>query len=1112
MNPARFIIFLLVFLLGEAGYNIAFAQDAAQLDAAARKAYASGDYEQAADLAKQLYQLKAEILAPDDFELTTAALNAGISLLHAHTYPEAVKYLEIACAGAIKRFGNNHPNVGSCFLDLTAAYAGAGEIAQAEDRVAKALTAIKATYPPEAYGAALFHAGELFRDADAKENALRFFSLAAEIYGPENVNSRDYLAATLTEIGQLLYDLLRFRDAASTLEKLLAIQRQDFGNTSESTLSTAYLLADCYRKTGEYDKALGLLEEVASGLTRVQELGHINAEDILLEIAQLQADNGGVTAALNTCQVVLQRLTNVAGDAASSQRVQALIVSGEAHAEQQNFDKAERSFQDAVGAAEKIARDKASLQVALEHFGFYHLRRGLYAEARVRLDAALDIAELADGPNSVEVAGLLERIAVALEGGNDCERARPIIERARVIYKSQKPQSHELVRVLKMGARCPDSETSRSQLMDEALKMQHEIEPTITEEFLFDKAQELHRRGELTDAQAVAEQVLALNSSSAVARDLLASILEEQGKYKLATDFLLESIAISSEQYGPNSINVAARQFNLGRLLLRAGDKENAKATCMLAAASFADHTQRLLGSFSLAEQRQLLPQQAAAQISGLLSVCQDDTCLADGYGFILPWKGLLVDGLQRQAEAARAMDAQQTGSTATRWRTVRSQLAKWTAARGSLPYDEWKPKSDALAEEKESLERKLLFAEPSKTVGRVELRNFRGLLRDGEVLADIYKFSEFGSTQESQAVYGAVLVGKNFGPRFVRLGVAADIEAIMASWRKSIGQESDKPWDKLESVAWEPLRANLPNGTRFVRVSPDGELLKLPWHRFAFPSELSGISEITEIDSPRALVRSRSKMPHPQVAKAPLALVAGDIDYDAGRTSKSLGSPGVPFKNLRWASRESKAVVSLAKAAGIEAIWLSREHATKRAVLEKIADAKFILFTTHAFANGQGELGLRGREWLVKENHPWGRNALVESGVALSGANVRDEKTLVTDGILTAEEVLDVSLGNSDLVVLSACSTGLGAETESQGLLGLRSSFLAAGARKLVMSLWNVDDRATQILMSTFYKALWREGKSVVAALQEGQEQVRQSRGFKAPKYWAGWVVLDSD
>lgn len=138
---------------------------------------------------------------------------------------------------------------------------------------------------------------------------------------------------------------------------------------------------------------------------------------------------------------------------------------------------------------------------------------------------------------------------------------------------------------------------------------------------------------------------------------------------------------------------------------------------------------------------------------------------------------------------------------------------------------------------------------------------------------------------------------------------------------------------------------------------------------------------------------------------------------------------------------------------------------------------------------------------------------AMKESGLLFSGANhkllgeeVADEHN---DGILTAEEISTLSLGDVDLIVLSACETGLGS-VSGEGVFGLQRGFKLSGVNCVMMSLWKVDDDATKELMINFYSNLLK-GSSKIEALQEAQKKIRETPGFEDPEYWAGFVLLDA-
>jgi CHAT domain-containing protein len=119
-------------------------------------------------------------------------------------------------------------------------------------------------------------------------------------------------------------------------------------------------------------------------------------------------------------------------------------------------------------------------------------------------------------------------------------------------------------------------------------------------------------------------------------------------------------------------------------------------------------------------------------------------------------------------------------------------------------------------------------------------------------------------------------------------------------------------------------------------------------------------------------------------------------------------------------------------------------------------------------------------------------RNPLVLSGLVLAGANLPpggDDVLAHKDrGILTAEAVAGLDLAGLELVVLSACETGLGLVGGGEGVFGLQRAFHLAGAHNVIASLWKVDDRATAALMALFYDRLWGQGRPPLEALREAQ------------------------
>ena len=150
-----------------------------------------------------------------------------------------------------------------------------------------------------------------------------------------------------------------------------------------------------------------------------------------------------------------------------------------------------------------------------------------------------------------------------------------------------------------------------------------------------------------------------------------------------------------------------------------------------------------------------------------------------------------------------------------------------------------------------------------------------------------------------------------------------------------------------------------------------------------------------------------------------------------------------------------------------------------------------------------------------LKASRPVEDKPMTRSGLLLSGCNhaIQHEQIPESeeDGILTAQEISTLDLRGLDLVVLSACQTGLGDVVSGEGVFGLQRGFKKAGAKTILMSLGKVDDEATRILMVEFYRNLMN-GMTKWQSLKDAQQYLRKvdNGKYDAPKYWASFIMLD--
>jgi len=156
---------------------------------------------------------------------------------------------------------------------------------------------------------------------------------------------------------------------------------------------------------------------------------------------------------------------------------------------------------------------------------------------------------------------------------------------------------------------------------------------------------------------------------------------------------------------------------------------------------------------------------------------------------------------------------------------------------------------------------------------------------------------------------------------------------------------------------------------------------------------------------------------------------------------------------------------------------------ATPEVISGRLGQYQILHFATHA---------------LVDAEHP------ELSGIVLS---MVDRNGLEKSGLMALQDIYNLDL-SAQLTVLSGCQTGLGQDVKGEGLVGLTHSFMSAGSKTVISSLWKVDDLATTTLMTYFYDGLLRQGMPTAAALRSAKLRMMQDKRWSAPYYWAGFTL----
>lgn len=315
--------------------------------------------------------------------------------------------------------------------------------------------------------------------------------------------------------------------------------------------------------------------------------------------------------------------------------------------------------------------------------------------------------------------------------------------------------------------------------------------------------------------------------------------------------------------------------------------------------------------------------------------------------------------------------------------------------------------------------------------------------------------------------------------------------------------RQADAEYPKLASALSEmllgPVAAQL--ARKRLLVVPDGALEYLPFAALAVPNQTPFVPlmvqyEVTSIPSASTLAVLRQELKGRAPAEKVVAVFADPVfdksdDRVTGNVSRVAGGhhvvPGAddlpPLPRLPYTRQEAEAILSLAPATGRKAA-LGFEANRSVAMSEDLIRYRLIHFATHSF---------------LDSTHP------ELSGIALS---MLDRQGKPQNGFLRAHEIFNLKLG-AELVVLSGCRTGLGKEVKGEGLYGMTRGFMYAGSKRVMVSLWDVQDQATARLMSDFYRGLLGPKRpSAAAALRAAQIAIWRDGRWSAPYYWAGFVI----
>jgi CHAT domain-containing protein/Flp pilus assembly protein TadD len=372
----------------------------------------------------------------------------------------------------------------------------------------------------------------------------------------------------------------------------------------------------------------------------------------------------------------------------------------------------------------------------------------------------------------------------------------------------------------------------------------------------------------------------------------------------------------------------------------------------------------------------------------------------------------------------------------------------------------------------------------------------------------------------------------KQLSKLFAKKGTKNDNDYINQMYGRGIREKRNYPDGlALYKLIWKPIEKSI-SGIQKIYFAPCGLLYKISFAALALNNNmlLSDRYRLVQLNTTASIARDGSRE-----KKIDNLTLFGAIDYDAD--SLTLKTSTAKFKIAKDDSRglekifsdreswnyldgtktEVNGIKKIADSKNISSQLLTGSEATEESfkALEGLRSPDAIHIATHGFFYSKATTSdslshVSPPDIAANSTFRFADDPLLRSAILFAGANhTWHGQTFsgLEDGILTAYEVSNMYLPNTELVVMSACETGLGEVQGTEGVYGLQRAFKSAGVTYLLMSLWKVPDRETSEFMITFYEALFGDRK-IEDAFEQAQKFMKKKYSNQ-PYKWAAWILV---
>lgn len=1095
---------------------------------------AQGKYAEGILVAEEVLRVAESTFGAEDSNLVFSLTMLGVMYTEQGKYSEAEPLYQRSLAILEKTVGPEDPKVATALGNLALLYEEQGKYDEAEQLYQRSLAIYDQALGPDDPDAStsLNNLAELYFDegkyAEAEPLYRRSLAIDEKALGADDPG----VATDLNNLALLYQTLGKYGEAEEFYQRSLAIREKALGPEHPDLAVTLHNLAQLCFLEGKYAEAEPLYQRSLAIDEKVLGADHLDVSLILNDLALLYRTAGKYAEA----DPLYQRSLAIREKALGPEHPDVASVLnnlGELYFDEGRYSEAGPLFQRSLAIDEKVlGPDHPNVAVNLINLALLYQTQGRYAEAEPLFKRSLAIREKALGPDHPDVGANLNSLAALYDDEGRYAEAEPLYQRSLTIEEKTLGPDH----------------------LDVAASLNN-LASLYAEQRKYAEAEPLYQR-----SLAIREKVLGPDHPDvATGLNNLALLYQEQGKYADAKSLFERSLAIDEKVLGPGHRDMATTLNNLALLNYALGNSAEAQVF-------FDRNLQNLSKEFDsgftyMSEKDRLqflssLRLYFDAYLSFGLTHAQQDTALVGKMYDLLLWEkgmvGTSISALRAQVAASGDAEALQILNHLAEKKSESARLAS------AHPKD-WEQLQKGAEEEANGLEqqlaRRVSSLDAQKTLARASWRDIQKKLLPGEAAVEFVRFQFFDGKQWTDtSKYAALIVTGNVKdkPTLISLGDAEELEGDpLRDYRLRVGLRANgsvrgvtvmTPAESAEAAPkvsfydafWKPLETAL-QGVHRIYVSPDGVL-----NQVALGDVTTGDGyllmekyDLRLVSSTKDILRS------PRKASSNMAVLVGNPSFDLDEAQQRAA-----LRSLEFAAHATHSATAAEEAAtlrshdlGTERLnplpgtqaevnaisallekqhWLVRTYTQQNALKESVMEVKsprVLHLATHGFFESDQQ-----KKVPRSESDPSSglEDPMLRSGLFFAGADRRlsghASPADLDDGVLTAYEASELDLQGTELVVLSACETGLGEVTAGEGVFGLRRALQVAGAESVLMSMWAVPDKETQELMALFY-GKWMAGKDKHEALREAQSEMRarvkERYGKDLPQYWGAFILV---